>query len=283
METVQNTNVSISELLLEIIKPSVVSGLGQRLLLTYRIRTCSSDLWVIFDQSDSLWASRKAQRCDSLQSCPRESRAWHGCLWVTAEHWQSSATGSRIRLGGKASLPAHLIYFWFVRISKTETKSTLSWLLWKTDTWMALCIVYSVVLEHCCAVSTLLCGSHSSGQFTGFPEHLSSSFTWATCLTTSEFSLGSGAQGDFHGNWWPFSTISLCQGWLSTAAFITHWALECFPLSRMRKQYHWRYFFISAEEAPENLWRCGGLSRESFMLIYALLLGEIWQNILKIL
>lgn len=165
METVQNTNVSISEPLLEIIKPSVVAVLRQRLLFTYRIRTCSSYFWVTFDldckQSDSLWASRKAQRCDSLQSSPRESRAWHGWVWVTAEHWQPSATGSRIRLGGKASLPAHLIYFWFVKISKTETKSTLSWLLWKTDTWMALCIVYSVVLEHCCAVSTLLCGSHS--------------------------------------------------------------------------------------------------------------------------
>lgn len=44
MEIVQNTNVSISELLLEIIKPSVVTVLRHRLLFPYRIRTCSSYL-----------------------------------------------------------------------------------------------------------------------------------------------------------------------------------------------------------------------------------------------
>lgn len=39
-------------------------------------------------------------------------------------------------------------------------------------------------------------------------------------------------------------------------------------------EYDWRYFLVSAEQALENhyLWGFGGLSRESFMLIYALLL-----------
>lgn len=128
---------------------------------------------------------------------------------------------------------------------------------------MALCIVHSGVLEPCCAVSTLMCGSHSSGQFT-------------TLLSISEqqlhvshwFEQLQGQPGEVPWQLGPFSTLSLCQGWVlpsppgcwSSAPHCRESTLSLHVL------------FITAEEAPEQLWRWGGLSRESFVLIYALLL-----------
>lgn len=68
--------------------------------------------------------------------------------------------------------------------------------------------------------------------------------------------------------------------------------LYLLSLSRMREEeYDWRCFLISAEEALENqyLWVFDGLSRESFMLIYALLLRELksdsvsWKYYIQVL
>lgn len=136
---------------------------------------------------------------------------------------------------------------------------------------MALCIVYSVVLERCSAVSTLLCGSHSSGHFTaslGISEqqlHMSHLFDQLQ---------GHPQQRNLGRLPWQLVTLQHHQTVPGLALLLHHPSLlELLPLSEMGAQYHCRYFFISAEEAPEDLWRCGGVSRESLMLIYALLLG----------
>lgn len=217
-------NVFISEPLLEIIKPSMITVLKHRLLLTYRIRTCS----VLFDlgcqQSDSSGLPVKLQGVIPCTALP--GRPEHGWLWVSAELWLPSALGSRIGPGGKATLPAHLIYFWFVGISKTQTRSTLCWPGRKADTWMALCIVYSVVLEHCSALSTLLCGIHSSGQL---PAFLSISEQQLHLFKQLQGQPGSGTRRVFYGNWWPFSTLSPCQGWFCCLHHPL--AVELLPLS----------------------------------------------------
>lgn len=77
-------------------------------------------LTVMLKRHDLLQTSYKKNRtyallclvwCKLLQSIGRSF------LWVHVSVWEA-----------EASLLAHLIYFWFVKISKVETKSTLSWL-----------------------------------------------------------------------------------------------------------------------------------------------------------
>lgn len=222
-------NVFISEPLLEIVKPSVVTVLKHRFLFIYRIWTCSSYLWVLFDLgcqlSDSSELPVKLQGVIPCRALP--GRAEHGWVWVSAELWLPSAMGSRIGPGGEAALPAHLIYFWFVGISKTQTKSTLSWPGRKADTWMALCIVYSVVLEHCSAVSTLLCDTHSSGQLPAFLSISEQQLHTSHLFKQLQGQPGSGTRRGFYGNWWPFST-SVCAR-ADSAAFITPWLWSSCP------------------------------------------------------
>lgn len=265
MEIVQNTNVSISELLLEIIKPSVVTVLRHRLLFPYRIRTCSSYLWVTFElgckQSNSSELPIKLQGVIPPE-LSQGGQSMAGCAAVAA--LCPGITDRAGRYGHSAStLNLVLIY------QDLKDRNKKHFVLAAVEDWHlngSLHCLFSGVgallcSEHIVVWQSLLRTVHS------FSEYLRAAASHEPLVWAAPRS----ASGDFHGNLRPFSTVSLCQGSLLPSSPPGCWS-SCPALSPVRAHCHWRYFFISAEEAPEDLWMCD-LSRESLMLICALLLG----------
>lgn len=210
---VQNTNVSISEPLLEIIKPSVIAVLRHRLLFPYGIRTCSSYPWVPLELGCKqwlLWAPHQAPRCDSPRALPgRAEHGWLCWLGAAAEHWQPSPLPwDYIPAGRWGHSASTLNLVWICQDLKDTNKK--HFVLAALEDWHlngSLHCLFSGVgallcSEHIVVWQSLLWAVHS------FPEHLRAAASHEPLVWAAPRS----ASADFHGNWWPLSTVSLCQG-----------------------------------------------------------------------
>lgn len=214
MEIVQNTNVSISEPLLETIKPSVVTVLRPRLLFPYGIRTCSSCLWAPLEpgceQSGCSELPVQLQGVIPPSSPGRAEHGWLCCL----ELLQSTGTPSPARdyISGCEVRPLcqtlHLV--WICQDLKDTDKK--HFVLAALEDW------HLTGSLHCLfsGAGALLCTEHIVvwqsllWAVCSFPEHLRAAASHEALVWAAPRS----ASGDFHGNWWPFSTVRLCQGWL---------------------------------------------------------------------
>lgn len=112
---------------------------------------------------------------------------------------------------------------------------------------MALCIVHSGVLEPCCAVSTLLCGSHSSGQFTAFL-----SISEQQLHVSHWFEQLQGQPGEVPWHLGPFSTLSLCQSVPGLGAALTPLAAGALSLTAGRAHCHCTCFLSLLKKLQRN-------------------------------
>lgn len=141
---------------------------------------------------------------------------------------------------------------------------TLEWLFALSIQW---CWSAALQWAHCCVAVTPL----GTSQLPWASQ--SSSFTWATCLTSSRVILSSGTWGDFHGNWWPFSTTRLCQGWLCCS--ITPGCWSCCPSVK------WEHSitagtFSSVLKKLQRISGCVVVSPENHLCLFML---YCWDNI----
>lgn len=248
---------------LEIIKPSVVTVLRHRVLFPYRIRTSSSYLRVIFalgcKQCDSSELPMKLQGVIPSRALPG-SRAWLGVLAVSycralaalcrgitypAGRWGHSASTLNLFLICQDLKDRNKKHFVLAALEDWHLNGSLHCLF--SGVGALLCSEHIVVWQ------SLLWAVHS------FPEHLRAADSHEPLVWPAPRSASAAELGRLP---WQLVAVQHSQS-VPGLTLLPSSPPDCWSSC---PSLEWEHSItggtFSSEEDSEDLWRCGGLSRE---------------------